>query len=104
MDRLISAANFIHNNMPVGTTRQQPVLSVEDSRDVAAFVLSQPRPQKAHLDRDFPVRTEKPAEAAYGPYIDGFSREQHTLGPFLPIEKKLAALKAANPDHIPGRN
>jgi thiosulfate dehydrogenase len=104
MDRLISAANFIHNNMPVGTTRQQPVLSVEDSRDVAAFVLSQPRPQKAQLDRDFPVRTEKPAEAAYGPYIDGFSREQHTLGPYLPIEKKLAALKAANPDHIPGRN
>jgi cytochrome c len=42
MDRLISAANFIHNNMPVGTTWQQPVLSVEDSWDVAAFVLSQP--------------------------------------------------------------
>jgi thiosulfate dehydrogenase len=55
--------------MPIGTTWQQPVLSVEDSWDIAAFV-------KAHLDRDFPVRTEKPADAAYGPYLDGFSREQ----------------------------
>ena len=104
MDRLISTANFIHNNMPIGTTWQQPVLSVEDSWDIAAFVLSQPRPHKAHLDRDFPVRTEKPADAAYGPYLDGFSREQHKLGPFLAIEEKLAALKAANPDHTPGGN
>jgi thiosulfate dehydrogenase len=53
---------------------------------------------------DFPVRTEKPADAAYGPYLDGFSREQHKVGPFLPIEEKLAALKAANPDHTPGGN
>jgi thiosulfate dehydrogenase len=104
MDRLIGAANFIHNNMPNGATWQQPVLSIEDSWDVAAYFLSQPRPQKAHLDRDFPVRTEKPADAAYGPYVDGFSRKQHKVGPFLPIEDKLTALKAAKPDHTPGGN
>jgi thiosulfate dehydrogenase len=77
MNRLISAANFIQNNMPVGSTWQQPFLSIADSWDVAAFVLSHPRPQKANLDRDFPIRAEKPVDAAYGPYLDGFSREQH---------------------------
>ena len=104
MNRLISAANFIQNNMPVGSTWQQPFLSIADSWDVAAFVLSHPRPQKANLDRDFPIRAEKPVDAAYGPYLDGFSREQHKFGPFLPIEEKLAALKAANRDHTPGGN
>jgi thiosulfate dehydrogenase len=95
MDRLIGAANFILNNMPNGTTWRQPTLSVEDSWDVAAFILSKPRPHKAHLDRDFPVPAEKPADAAYGPYVDGFSAKQHKVGPFQPIEDKLAALKAA---------
>jgi len=104
MNRLISAANFIQNNMPVGSTWQQPFLSIADSWDVAAFVLSHPRPQKANLDRDFPIRAEKPVDAAYGPYLDGFSREQHKFGPFLPIEEKLATLKAANRDHTPGGN
>jgi thiosulfate dehydrogenase len=103
MDRLIGAANFIHHNMPSGTTWRQPALSVEDSWDLAAFFLSQPRPEKAHLDRDFPVRTEKPTAAPYGPYVDGFSREQHKVGP-RPIEDKLATLGAANPDHTPGGN
>jgi thiosulfate dehydrogenase len=89
MGRLIGAANFIHNNMPNGTTWQQPVLSVEDSWDVAAFMLSQPRPRKARLDRDYPIRTEKPADTPYGPYADQFGQEQHRLGPFQPIQDKL---------------
>jgi thiosulfate dehydrogenase len=72
MDRLVDAANFIRTNMPDGTMWRQPALSVQDSWDVAAFVLSQPRPHKDHLDRDFPVRTEKPADAAYGPFVDEF--------------------------------
>ena len=38
MDRLIGAANFIHSNMPNGTTWQAPVLSDEDAWDVAAYV------------------------------------------------------------------
>jgi thiosulfate dehydrogenase len=93
MDRLVDAANFIHANMPNGTTWRQPALSVQDSWDVAAFVLPQPSPHKDHLDRDFPVRTEKPADAAYGPFIDGFSAAQHKFGPFQPIRNALVALK-----------
>ena len=95
MNRLISAADFIHGNMPSGTSWRQPVLSVQDSWDVAAYVLSQPRPRKDHLERDFPVRTQKPVDAAYGPYADGFGAAQHKYGPFQPIREKLAALKAA---------
>ncbi len=101
MDRLIGAANFIHSNMPNGTTWQNPALSVPDSWDVAAFVLSHPRPQKAHLERDYPVALERPADSGYGPYVDGFSQTQHQLGPFAPIRARikqmLAALPAAKP-------
>jgi thiosulfate dehydrogenase len=67
MGRLISAANFIHSNMPNGTTYDQPALSVEEAWDVAAYVESMNRPQKAGLDKDFPVRSEKPADAGFGP-------------------------------------
>ncbi len=94
MDRLINAANFIHNNMPAGTTWQQPALSPEDAWDVAAFIQSQPRPQKAQLDRDFPNRLQKPADTPYGPYADGLDPQQHKLGPFAPIREAIAKLKA----------
>ena len=66
MGRLISAANFIHSNMPNGTTYDQPPLSVEEAWDVAAYVDSMNRQQKAGLDKDLPVRSEKPADAGYG--------------------------------------
>lgn len=92
MGRLISAANFIHSNMPNGTTHEQPALSVEDAWDVAAYVESMNRPQKAELDKDFPVRSQKPVDAGYGPYIDGFSESQHRLGPFQPMRDHLKAV------------
>jgi thiosulfate dehydrogenase len=85
MDRLIGAANFIHGNMPNGTTWKAPVLSQQDAWDVAAYVQSQPRPQKPDLERDYPIRLQKPADNGYGPYADGFSQQQHQLGPFAPI-------------------
>jgi thiosulfate dehydrogenase len=96
MGRLISAANFIHSNMPNGTTYDQPALSVEEAWDVAAYVESMRRPQKAGLDKDFPIRTEKPADAGYGPYVDGFGEDQHKFGPFQPIRDRLKALKKAS--------
>jgi thiosulfate dehydrogenase len=99
-----STGSMIAQRWAAGSTWQQPFLSIADSWDVTAFVLSHPRPQKANLDRDFPIRAEKPVDAAYGPYLDGFSGEQHKFGPFLPIEEKLATLKAANRDHTPGGN
>ena len=38
MARLSNAANFVHSNMPNGTSFEQPALSPEDAWDVAAFV------------------------------------------------------------------
>ncbi len=92
MNRLISAANFIRSNMPNGVDWQNPVVSVEDAWDVAAYVQSQPRPHKADLDKDFPVRTEKPVDAGYGPWMDGFDATAHRLGPFTPIRNAVKAL------------
>lgn len=93
MDRLIEAANFIHSNMPAGTTWQHPAVAVEDAWDVAAFVQTQPRPHMPGLERDYPNRLERPVDAPYGPYADGFSEQQHRLGPFAPIRAAIAALK-----------
>ena len=97
MNRLISAANFVHSNMPNGTTWAAPALSADDAWDVAAYFESQPRPARPHLENDFPVRLQKPVDTGYGPYIDGFDRAQHRLGPFGPIEQKIKELKAEKP-------
>ncbi len=61
---------------------------------MAAFVVSQPRPRKADLDKDYPDRLQKPVDTPYGPYADGFSRDQHVYGPFGPIREELARLRA----------
>jgi thiosulfate dehydrogenase len=61
--------------------------------DVAAFVVSQPRPHKAGLEKDFPDLAEKPVDAPYGPYLDGFSETQHKYGPFAPIRAAHERLK-----------
>lgn len=94
MARLITAANFVHNNMPAGTDWMMPILSVEESWDVAAFLVSQPRPARPGLARDFPDLLQKPVDAAYGPYADDFPEAQHKYGPFGPIRAALARLKA----------
>jgi len=101
MNRLISAANFVHSNMPNGTVWDHPALSDADAWDVAAFFESQPRPARAHLESDYPIRLQKPVDAGYGPYADGFDQTQHRLGPFEPIEQKVKELKAAA---TPGRS
>jgi thiosulfate dehydrogenase len=94
MARLSTAANFIHFNMPHGTSFEKPWLSEADAWDVAAYVISQKRPQKSGLAADFPDRLEKPVDTPYGPYADGFSEEQHKYGPFGPIRDAVARLKA----------
>jgi thiosulfate dehydrogenase len=91
MARLTNAANFIRNNMPNGTTWAAPMLSVDDAWDVAAYVLSHPRPHKADLIRDFPDRREKPLDTAYGPYADSFAPDQHKYGPFQPMRDAIKA-------------
>ncbi|HUZ90890.1 MAG TPA: hypothetical protein VMU78_03165 [Methylocella sp.] len=53
------------------------------------------RPHKAGLDRDFSSDLlDKPVDAAYGPYADGFQEEQHKCGPFAPIRAEIERLKA----------
>jgi thiosulfate dehydrogenase len=94
MARLLGAAAFVKHNMPFGTTYAAPVLSDQDAYDVAGFINSAERPQRANLEKDFPNRLQKPADTAYGPYADDFSPEQHKLGPFDPIRAKLKELAA----------
>ena len=78
--------------MPFGTHYDKPELSVEDAWDVAAYINSQPRPHRDHLDADYPDRSRKPVDAPFPPYTDKFSPEQHQFGPFQPL---LDAQKAA---------
>src|SRR5262245_11279611 len=94
MTRLINAANFIHFNMPHGADYLNPQLTPEQAWDVAAYMVSQPRPHKADLAKDFPDPLKKPVDAPYGPYADGFSEQQHKYGPFAPIRAAIAKLKA----------
>jgi len=93
MARLITFANFIHFNMPHGTDYLNPQLSDENAWDIAAYVLSHPRPHLAGLEHDFPDLLKKPVDAPYGPYADHFSEQQHKYGPFGPIEAALERLR-----------
>lgn len=95
MARLINFANFIHFNMPHGADYLNPQLTLEQAWDVAAYVLSQPRPKRAGLDKDFPDLLDKPVDAPYGPYADGFGEKQHKYGPFGPIRDAIRKLKSA---------
>lgn len=94
MNRLITIANFLHYNMPHGADYLNPQLSVEDAWDVAAYVVSQPRPHKEGLEHDYPDLLKKPVDTPYGPYADSFSEQQHKYGPFAPIREMLKRLKA----------
>jgi thiosulfate dehydrogenase len=94
MARLINAANFVHFNMPHGADYLNPQLSVEEAWDAAAYVVSQPRPHKQDLARDYPDLLLKPVDTPYGPYADGFSEQQHKYGPFAPISEAISRLKA----------
>jgi thiosulfate dehydrogenase len=96
MSRLLTAAAYAMHNMPFGTTFNAPVLADEEAYDVAAYVVSQQRPEKANLDQDFPVRLQKPIDTPYGPYVDGFSLEQHRYGPFGPIRARVRELAASS--------
>ncbi len=87
MARPITAANFIHANMPHGTSFERPLLSVQDAFDVAVFIDSQPRPHRAGNERDFPDRALKPVDATYPPFLGPFPRAQHATGPWQPIQQ-----------------
>jgi thiosulfate dehydrogenase len=94
MGRLLTAAAFAKHNMPLGTTFDAPMLTDDDAYDVAAYINSHPRPEKSNLERDYPVRLQKPVDTAYGPFADGFGAEQHKYGPYEPIRARRKELAA----------
>jgi thiosulfate dehydrogenase len=111
MSRLLTAAAYAMHNMPIGTMFNTSVLTDEQAYDVAAYVISEKRPEKANLDKDFPIRLQKPIDTPYGPYADGFSLEQHRYGPFGLIRARVQQLaessrtaKAGEPDNGSGPN
>ena len=95
MGRVLTAAAFVRHNMPLGTSFSAPVLSDDEAYDVAAYINSLDRPIKPDLAKDFPNKLQKPVDSPYGPYVDGFSAEQHKYGPFGPIRAKIRELAAA---------
>lgn len=93
MNRLLTAASFIKTNMPLGAAHGQAQLSNDEAYDVAGYIISKPRSIKPGLDKDFPARWNKPVDAAFPPYVDGASAEQHKYGPFKPLAENMKRLK-----------
>ena len=87
--RISNFTRYIRANMPNGATFENPILTVEDAWDVAAYVVSLPRPVKK-FNQDWPKIALKPVDLPFGPYADNFSEEQHKYGPF---EEIIAAAK-----------
>jgi thiosulfate dehydrogenase len=86
--RLSNFAGYIKSNMPFKlSAHNSPVLTNEQAWDVAAYVNSQPRPQK-DLTKDWPDISKKPFDHPYGPYTDRFTEAQHKFGPYAPIIAK----------------
>lgn len=87
MGRPITAAQFIHANMPNGTDYTHPALSEADAFAVAVFIDSQPRPHRPGNEADYPDRALKPADATYPPFVGPFPPAQHLTGPWAPIQQ-----------------
>jgi thiosulfate dehydrogenase len=85
MARIVTAAWFVHANMPNGVTWEYPLLAADDAYDVMAFVDTQPRPHKADLTKDYPNPWLKPIGTLYPPWVGGFSTAQNRFGPWQPI-------------------
>ncbi len=86
MSRNITAAWFVHANMPRGITFAYPQIGTTDAYDVVSYINEQPRPHESGLGRDYPDPWLKPADAAFPPLVGPFPPSQHELGPWPPIE------------------
>lgn len=80
--RLLTAARFIKGNMPLGATAENPILTDDEAYDVAAYINSFQRPQKANKELDYPDLSKKPKDCPYPPYDDKINTMQHKVGPF----------------------
>jgi thiosulfate dehydrogenase len=86
--RISNFAKYAMYNMPQGATHKNPMLTTEEAWDVAAYILSQPRPHM-NVPNDWPDKSKKPMDHPFGPYADNFSEKQHKFGPFKPIIEEL---------------
>ena len=86
--RISNFARYIFANMPNGASHEKPILTEDEAWDIAAFVVSMPRPEKS-FTADWPKLELKPIDHPQGPYPDKFSAKQHKFGPFPPIETAL---------------
>ena len=84
--RLSRFAGYVKDNMPLGYTHDSSRLTIGEAWDVAAFVNTQPRPEKTYAG-DWPDIAKKPFDYPFGPYADSFSSRQHKYGPFGPIRR-----------------
>ncbi len=86
--RISNLAGYIKNNMPyLKSNHENPILTDEQSWDVAAFINTQPRP---HMDqsKDWPNSKKKPFDYPFGPYADNYTEAQHKFGPYTEMIKK----------------
>ncbi|MCS7073565.1 MAG: cytochrome C, partial [Bacteroidia bacterium] len=73
-------------NMPLGSDYHNTQLTDPEAWDIAAYINSQPRPQK-DLSKDWKDIKSKPVDHPFGPYADPFPEKQHKYGPFGPIKE-----------------
>lgn len=85
MSRITMATRFIHSNMPLGTSSDEPALSIDDAYDVAGYVESLPRPRRPGRDKDFPDPGFRPADYPVPEYFNGDMKalDRARYGPFV---------------------
>jgi len=83
--RIGNLAGFVKYNMPYKESDTTPYqLTDQEAWDVAAYINSQPRAAKNYVN-DWPDRSKKPVDYPFGPFVDGFSEQEHKFGPYAPI-------------------
>ncbi|MFA7084566.1 MAG: c-type cytochrome [Arcobacteraceae bacterium] len=85
MYRILKAADFIKSNMPLGATKENPILTDKEAYDVAGFmnIDEHKRPEKANRNADFPDEVVKAPDV----YRPGKDSKDHQFGPFGKIIK-----------------
>jgi thiosulfate dehydrogenase len=85
MYRTLKAADFIRSNMPLGATKENPILTDKEAYDVAAYMNqdSHYRPEKINRSSDFPDQRVKAPDV----YRVGKESKEHQFGPYGNIIK-----------------
>eukprot|EP01022_Parablepharisma_sp_SALTPOND_P002633 TRINITY_DN110752_c0_g1_i1.p1 TRINITY_DN110752_c0_g1~~TRINITY_DN110752_c0_g1_i1.p1 ORF type:complete len:142 (-),score=2.61 TRINITY_DN110752_c0_g1_i1:61-441(-) len=91
MYRILKSADFIKSNMPLGATKENPILTDKEAYDVAAYMNqdSHYRPEKINRSSDFPDDRVK-APDVYRPNME---KKEHQFGPFGNIIKQIIQFK-----------